>query len=384
LLLAACGCKQENPKAEPPATPTVSVSRPVVRQVVEYQYFTGRTAAPLTVDIRPRVTGYLEEIPFKEGHEIKKGDLLFRLDEEPYASQLKKAQADLELNKSRLKLAQADNERAKGIAKANAGAISRQDLDKYQAAEEEADAAVKASIANVNVYQVNLDFTKIESPIDGQVGRYNYTVGNLVNADTTDLTTVVSQDPMYAYFDVDEQTLLKVGRRLLEKQEDPNTPEIFTVMMALGDDDGFPHVGEVSFVNNTVSSSTGTLTLRGSFANPAYPSGKRLLRPGMFVKVQLPVRKPSPKLLVSERALGTDQGRKFVMVVDAQDTVKSVSVTTGPLQDDGLRVIEEGLSENDRVIVSGLQFVRPKSVVKVEEVPMVGSKQSKDPPGSAG
>jgi multidrug efflux system membrane fusion protein len=353
---------------EPPATPTVSVSRPVIREVVEYEYFTGRTAAPFTVDVRPRVTG----------------DVLFRLDEEPYASQLKKAQSDLDLNKARLKLAQADNERAKGIAKVNAGAISRQDLDKYQAAEDEADAAVKASIANVNVYQVNLDFTKIESPIDGQVGRYNYTVGNLVNADMTDLTTVVSQDPMYAYFDVDERTLLKIGRRLLEKQEDMNEEQRFPVMMALADEDGFPHVGEVNFVNNTVSTSTGTLTLRGSFANPANASGKRLLRPGMFVKVQLPVRKPSLKLLVSERALGTDQGRKFVMVVDAENTVKSVSVTTGPLQDDGLRVIEEGLNENDRVIVNGLQFVRPKSVVKVEEVPMVGSTQSKDPSGSAG
>jgi multidrug efflux system membrane fusion protein len=216
------------------------------------------------------------------------------------------------------------------------------------------------------------------------VGRYNYTVGNLVNADMTDLTTVVSQDPMYAYFDVDERTLLKIGRRLLEKQEDMNEEQRFPVMMALADEDGFPHVGEVNFVNNTVSTSTGTLTLRGSFANPANASGKRLLRPGMFVKVQLPVRKPSLKLLVSERALGTDQGRKFVMVVDAENTVKSVSVTTGPLQDDGLRVIEEGLNENDRVIVNGLQFVRPKSVVKVEEVPMVGSTQSKDPSGSAG
>ncbi|MEY4565636.1 MAG: Toluene efflux pump periplasmic linker protein TtgD precursor [Planctomycetota bacterium] len=384
LILGGLGCEQQKPKVEPATVPTVSVSRPVTREVAEYEYFTGRTAAPFTVDLRPRVTGYLREMPFKEGDEIKKGDLLFRLDEEPYASQLKKAESDLELNKARLKLAQADNERAKGIAKANAGAISKQDLDKYQAAEEEADAAVKASIANVNVYQVNLDFTKIVSPIDGQVGRYNYTVGNLVNADTTDLTTIVSQDPMYAYFDVDEQTLLKVGRRLIEREKELKTTENFPVMMALGDEDGFPHIGEVNFVNNVVNSSTGTLTLRGSFANPANSAGRRLLRPGMFVKVRLPVRKPSPKLLVSERALGTDQGRKFVMVVDAQDTVKSIPVTVGALQDDGLRVIESGLKEDDRVIISGLQFVRPKSVVKVEEVPMMGSKQSTDPSGSAG
>lgn len=377
FVLGFSGCNREKPKAEPPPTPTVSVSRPLVREVAEYEFFTGRTAAPSTVEIRPRVTGYLKEIPFKEGEEIKQGDLLFKLEEEPYASQLKKAQADLELNRARLKLAQADNERAKGISKANAGAISKQDLDKYQAAEEEAGAALQASVANVNVYQVNLDFTTVQSPIDGQVGRYNYTVGNLVNADTTTLTTVVSQDPMYAYFDVDEQTLLKVGRRLLEKETDVKEREVYQVMMALGDEDGFPHLGEVSFINNVVSSSTGTLTLRGTFANPPKPSGKRMLRPGMFVKIKLPVKKPSRKLLVSERALGTDQGRKYVMVVDAQNTVKSVPVSTGPLQDDGLRVVEEGLSEDDRVIVSGLQFVKPKSVVKVEEVPMVGSTPAK-------
>lgn len=384
LILASFGCDRQKPKQESTVTPTVSVSRPVAREVTDYEYFTGRTAAPFTVDVRPRVTGYLQEMPFKEGDEVKKGDLLFRMDEEPYASQLKKAQSDLELNRARLKLAQADNERAKGIAKANVGAISKQDLDKYQAAEEEADAAVKASLANVNVYQVNFDFTKVASPIDGQVGKYEYTVGNLVNADTSTLTTIVSQDPMYAYFDVDEQTLLKVGRRLLENQQDAKDAGNFRVMMALGDEEGFPHLGEVSFVNNVVNVSTGTLTLRGTFANPANAAGRRLLRPGMFVKIQLPVSKPASRLLVSERALGTDQGRKYVMVVDSQNTVKSVPVTVGALQDDGLRVVESGLKEDDQVIVSGLQFVRPKTVVKVEEVPMVGSKQSKDPPGSAG
>ena len=372
------GCNEEKPKLEPPATPTVSVSRPVVREVAEYEYFTGRTAAPSTVEVRPRVSGYLKEMPFQEGKEIRTGDLLFRLDEEPYASQLKKAQSDLELNKSRLKLAQADNERAKGIAKANAGAISKQDLDKYQAAEEEAGSAVEASIANVNVYQVNVDFTRIESPIDGRIGKYNYTIGNLVNAETTTLTTIVSQDPIYVYFDVDEQTLLKVVRRLIQNQVDLKAQGNFPVMMGLGDDDAFPHAGEINFINNEVSSSTGTLTLRGSFANPETPTGERLLRPGMFVKVKLPVKKPSSKLLVSERALGTDQNRKFLMVVDAQDTVKNITVSVGPLQDDGLRVIESGLSEGDRVIVSGLQLVRPKTQVKVEEVPMVGPKHAAD------
>lgn len=237
---------------------------------------------------------------------------------------------------------------------------------------DEADAAVKASDANVEVYQINLNFTKVTAAIDGQVGRYSYTIGNLVNADTTTLTTIVSQDPIYAYFDVDEQTLLKVGRRLMENHVDLKKPSTFPVKMGLGDENDYPHEGYIDFVNNVVSSSTGTLTLRGSFANPQNDqSGRRLLRPGMFVKVQLPVRKPSKKMLVSERALGTDQGQKFVMVVDEKNTVNSVVVTVGPLQDDGLRVIESGLTEQDLVIVSGLQFVKPKSQVKTEKTPMI-------------
>ncbi len=378
VVLGFFGCDREKPKLTPSTIPTVSVSRPVVREVVEYEYFTGRTAPQFSVEVRSRASGYLKEMPFKEGDEVKKGDLLFKLDDEPYLSQLKKAQSDLDANKSSLKLAQADNRRAKEILRANVGAISKQDVDKYEATEEQADAAVKASEANVNAYQVSFDFTTIKAPFDGQVGRYNYTVGNLVNADTTTLTTVVSQDPIYVYFDVDEQTLLKVGRRLLERQVDLKAQGSFPVMMALGDEDGFPHLGEINFIDNVISSSTGTLTLRGVFANPANPFGKRLLRPGMFVKVQLPVKKPSSKLLVSERALISDQGRKSVMVVEALNTVKSVPITVGPLQEDGLRVVETGLSQDDMVIVSGLQFVRPKSQVKMEEVPMVGSKKSVD------
>jgi len=372
IMLGFCGCKREQLKVEPPAIPTVTVSHPVSRDVTEYEYFTGRTAAPFSVEVRPRVTGYLKEMPFKEGDVVKQGALLFQIDEEPYTSQLKKAQSDLALNQAKLKLAQADNERALAISKVNSGAISKQDLDKYQAAVDEADAAVKASEANVDVYQINLNFTKVTAAIDGQVGRYSYTIGNLVNADTTTLTTIVSQDPIYAYFDVDEQTLLKVGRRLMENHVDLKKPSTFPVKMGLGDENDYPHEGYIDFVNNVVSSSTGTLTLRGSFANPQNDqSGRRLLRPGMFVKVQLPVRKPSKKMLVSERALGTDQGQKFVMVVDEKNTVNSVVVTVGPLQDDGLRVIESGLTEQDLVIVSGLQFVKPKSQVKTEKTPMI-------------
>lgn len=378
LILGACGCSRGTPKAVSPTIPTVGVSQPISREVTDYADFTGRTAAPFTTDIKARVTGYIVKMPFVEGTEVKANDLLFEIDPRPYQAQLDRAHGEVVLNEAKLKLAKADNVRAKAIATMNAGAISKQDLDKYAAAEDEAAAAVEASTANLESYKINLEFTKVLSPIDGQVSRYNLTLGNLVNADTTLLTTVVSQDPMYAYFDVDEQTLLNVTRRMLAQKSDPIQAKTFPVLMGLGDEEGFPHLGYLDFANNVVSASTGTLTVRGTFKNPAAESGRRLLRPGMFVRIRLPLGKPHSALLVSERALGTDQGRKYLYVVDEKNIVKYTRVTVGPLQDDGLRVIESGLSATDTVIVSGLQLVRPKMEVKTEAESMVGASKSED------
>lgn len=372
----AAGCSHEAPKAAPPAPPTVGVSKPVVREVTDYADFTGRTSAPFTVDIRARVTGYLVKMPFTEGTEVKTNDLLFEIDPRPYQAQLDRAHGEVVLNEAKLKLAKADNVRAKSIASMNAGAISKQDLDKYAAAEDEAAAAVEASTANLETYKINLEFTKVISPIDGQVSRYNLTIGNLVNADSTLLTTVVSQDPMYTYFDVDEQTLLKVTRQMLSQKADPIQAKTFPVLMGLGDEDGYPHSGYLDFANNVVSSSTGTLTVRGVFKNPAAESGRRLLRPGMFVRIRLPIGKPHAALLVNERALGTDQGRKYLLLVDEKKTVKYRRVAVGALQDNGLRVIESGLSATDTVIVSGLQLVRPNLQVNTEDEPMTGGAAS--------
>ena len=387
--LVLVGCERQKPKAEATPVPTVTVSRPVARDVTYSVDFTGRTAAPYAVEVRPRVTGYLIRMPFKEGAEVKANDVLFEIDPRPYQAQLDRAQGEVILGEARLKLAIADNARAQNIASLNAGAISKQDLDKYAAAEAEAAAALEATKASLEGYKINLEFTKVLAPIDGRVNRYNYTIGNLVNADMTTLTTIVSQDPMYVYFDVDEQTLLRVLRRMLDRQDEPVKDKAFPVMMAVGDEDGFPHAGHVNFIDNVVSSSTGTLTVRGTFPNPATefvsPAAEaqvRLMRPGMFVRVRLPLGKPRASLLVSERALGTDQGRKYVLVVDDQKIVKYVPVTVGPLQDDGLRVIESGLQAEDKVIVSGLQLVRPKAEVNYEEVPMVGSRQAHQESGA--
>lgn len=368
--LALEGCHKEAAKPASTAPPTVGVSKPIVREITDYADFTGRTAAPNSVDIRARVTGYITKMPFVEGAEVKTDDLLIEIDPRPYQAQLDRAIGEVTLNEARLKLAIADNKRAKSIYEKNAGAISTQELDKYQAQEEEAAAAVGASKANLESYKINLDFTKVVSPIDGQVSRYNLTVGNLANADSTLLTTVVSQDPMYAYFDVDEHTLLNIIRRQMGTKSDPIQAKTFPVFLGLADETGYPHEGALNFANNVVSSSTGTMTVRGIFANPQAESGRRLLRPGMFVRIRLPLGKPRQAILVSERALGTDQGRKYLLLVDENKKVQYRRVEVGPLQNDGLRVIESGILATDTVIVSGLQLVRPKMEVKTEEEKM--------------
>ena len=371
LLSAACGgCKPRNAEVKPAPPPLVTVSTPIERTITEFVDFTGRTEAPYSVDIKARVTGYLVKMPFVEGTEVKTGALLFEVDPRPYQAQLDNAQGNVVLNEAHLKLAKADNARAKNIAQMNAGAISKQDLDKYEAAEEEAAAAVQASKANLESYRINLEFTKVTSPIDGRVSRYNITIGNLVNADQTLLTTVVSQDPIYVYYDVDEMTLLSFMRRLIAANADPLQMKKYPVYMALADETGYPHEGYVNFANNVVNASTGTITVRGVFSNPDSPSKRRLLKPGMFVRVHFPVGDPHPALLVSEKALGTDQGRKYLLVVNERNIVEYRPVTTGPLQDDGLRVIESGLSLGDRVVTGGLQLAKPKSEVRVETAPM--------------
>jgi multidrug efflux system membrane fusion protein len=372
LLLAGAltGCSSGPPQPAPAQPPAVPVSRPVSQQVTDYVDFTGRTDAVQAVDVRARVTGYLVQMPFKEGAEVKKGDLLFEIDPSPYQAQLDQAQAQVELNQASLKLAQTIYTRGQSIAKDNSGAISQQLLDQYRAAVEEAQARVKASQAVVEVYKLNVGYTRVTSPIDGRVSRYYLTLGNLVNQDQTLLSTVVSQDPMYAYFDTDEPTLLRIRRAVSEGKIKPAEDGKNPVLMGLQDEEGFPHAGKIDFVNNQVNPTTGSITMRGVFPNPPLPGGVRLLSPGMFVRIRLPIGPQHPALLVIDRAIGSDQGLKYVYVVDAENKVQYRRVTTGPLQDKGLRVIEQGLKPDERVVVGGLQQVRPKMDVRPDETPM--------------
>ncbi|HJZ56946.1 MAG TPA: efflux RND transporter periplasmic adaptor subunit, partial [Gemmataceae bacterium] len=276
LVGLAAGCRPGNPTGSPSAIPIVPVSHPIQREVSEYVEYTGRTDAVESVGIRARATGYLVRAPFKEGAEVKKDDLLFEIDPRPYKAQLNQAESQVKVNEASLKLARANYERAKETLSKGVG--SQQDIDQAKAAVDEAAARIDASKATAELFRLNLEYTRVTSPIDGQVSRYYYTLGNLINQDQTLLTTVVSTDPMYAYFDMDERTLLRIRTAINQGKIKPRAEGTeLPVMMGLEGEDGFPHRGNLNFANNVVNPSTGTVAVRGVFPNPQPPNGRRLL-----------------------------------------------------------------------------------------------------------
>src|SRR5260370_15197052 len=259
---ALVGCWRAPSQLAPAEPPAIPVSQPVSRVVTDYVDSTGGTDAVQAVDIRARVTGYLVEMPFKEGAEVKKDDLLFVVDPRPYQAQLDQALGQVNHYQAQLDLAKTTHARYQGLAASEPGAVSKQALDQYQAQVTEADASLKAARASLEVYKLNLSFCKVASPIDGQVSRYYLTLGNLVNQDQTLLTTVVSLDPVYAYFDVDEPTLLTIDRAVNEGKIKRPLDGLFPVLMGLQGEEGFPHRGTVDFVNNQVNPTTGSLSVR--------------------------------------------------------------------------------------------------------------------------
>jgi multidrug efflux system membrane fusion protein len=381
ILVAAgmvAGCEQKPTDIAPPQPPMVPISQPIQRDITDYVDFTGRTDAVNAVNIVPRVTGYLTKMPFKEGSFVKTGELLFEVDTRPYQAQLDQAKGQVKLYEAQLELAKVTLERDLVIAK-TPGAISLQQLDVDRANVKEAEASVKAAQASLEVYKLNLSFCSVTSPIDGQVARYFLTLGNLVNQDQTLLTTVVSLDPMYAYFDMDETTLVQIRQAVAAGKIKPAQSGSFPVLMGLQGEDGFPHQGTIDFLNNQVNSATGSIAVRGVFPNPPlslqprFPGDKehiRLLSPGMFVRIHLPIGAPHPALLVIDRAIGSDQGLKYLYVINDQNKAEYRRVTTGALQSDGLRVIADGLKPGEWVAVGALQQIRPNMPVQVEKMAM--------------
>ena len=370
LMVAPSGCVRKPREAAPPTKLAVPVSTPLRRNVTEYVVFTGRADAVNSVDIRARVTGYLVQLPFREGSEVKVGDQLAEIDPRPYKAQLDQAEGQLNLYKAASELAKANHTRDQAAFKIAAGAVSLQQLDQDKAAVDQADAAVRASQASLELYKLNLAYTKVLSPIVGQVSRYYVTLGNVVTQDQTILTSVVSLDPIYAYCEVDERTTLRVRRAINEGKMPLYSEARVPVEMGLEGEDGFPHKGSLNFVNNQLNPGTGTVSVRAIFDNPKPPHGARLILPGMYVRVRLRMGEPRPALLVVDRAIISDQGLKYVYVVDAENKATYRRITTAWQEDDGLRVVTAGLKPDDLVVVGALQQVQPNREVEPTPQPM--------------
>lgn len=337
-------------KAPPPKAPEVIVSLPIRKEVTDYEDTTGRLEAVKTVDVRARVTGYLEKVNFKEGVEVKEGDVLFTIDARTYQAELARTEAAVLQAEAHLTRLKADYQRASALRARNA--IGREEFDKISGDRDEAVAALEVARSARDFAKQNVDYTKVRAHISGYISRQYIDAGNLVKADDTLLTTIVSQNPLYAYFDVDERTLLRMNR-LSQAGKMPATAVGMKVLIGLADEEGFPHEGTINFVDNRLDTSTGTLHMRAVFPNPG-----RMLTPGLFVRIRVPIGKPIPLIMVPEEALATDQGRKFLYVLDGDDKATYRPVKVGKLYE-GWRVITEGLKEGERVIVDGLQRVRP-------------------------
>lgn len=360
-LLTGCGRHQAQGNATVPP-PEVLVSLPVNREVTDYEDFPGRTEAVSSIDVRARVTGYLDKDNFKEGADVKQGDLLFEIDPRPYEAELARSQATLvqaEAHQARLK---SDFERAAGLVAKRA--IGREEYDKIAGDLAEAAAAVGVATATRDLARLNLNFTKVRSPISGRIGRRFIDPGNLVKADDSILTTIVSLDPLYAYFDVDERATLRLQELIRYGKLDFSPEAKRPVLMGMANEEGFSQKGTITFADNRVDPDTGTWRLRGLFANPHHG-----LSSGLFVRVRLPIGEPYKALLIAEQALGADQGQRFVYVVDANQVATYRRVKVGRLHD-GLRVITDGLDPSEKVVVSGLQRVRPGSKVDGKVMPM--------------
>lgn len=389
LGLSALGCRREKPPPAAPPPPAVSVARPVPYAVQAYYEYNGNLDAIESVQITARVKGFLLDIHFREGAEVKQGDLLFKIDPRDHQATVKKAEADQLKAVAELKRARSDENRVKSLR--GSGSVTEEEFAQRVAARETADAVVKQAEAAVEAAKLELSYTEIHSPIDGQISRTRVTRGNLVGqGDPTLLTTIVSMDPLYVYFDVPERDLVEYQRMLLKAPPTGGTPSA-PVEVGVATEVGYPHKGLVDFRENRVDIGTGTVRIRGRIPNPRVPpANARLLYPGLFARVRVPAGTPRPLPAIPEDALMTGQEGQFVYVLDGNNVVQKRTVTVGPqvfkaltiegepawtLVADGggksqpvlsVVAIERGLTPEDRVVVNGLTKARPGAPVAPE------------------
>lgn len=354
------GCSDANSKDEPkaaaaaPAGPPVSAAIVVEKPVAETQEFSGRLEAVEIVEIRPRVSGYITSVNFKPGAEVKKGDVLFVIDPRPYQAEADRAGAAAAAARAKADLARLELQRAERLLADKA--IAQREFDERASVQKELDAGARAAGAQSEAARLNLSYTRITAPIDGRVSKAEITLGNLVDGSAV-LTSVVSLDRIYASFDGDEETYLRVGSRA--QRGNPAT-----VKVGLTGEEGFPHEGKLEFVDNRLDADTGSVRMRATLANP-----DRTLVPGLFARVQVGNGVANKAVVINDRAVGTDQSRKYVVVVGADSKAEYRPVTLGPVVD-GLRVVRSGLKPGEKIVVNGLQRVRPGAPVTAQIVPM--------------
>jgi multidrug efflux system membrane fusion protein len=359
LSLASAACTRAHAQPEAPLPPKVTVAAVVERPVTEWDEFTGRLEAVDTVAVRPRVSGFVSKKTFVEGAIVQKGDLLFQIDARPFEAEVARLRAERSRAEAVVERANSELQRAERLRVENA--MAREEFDRRSAFARESTAEVAAVDAALAAAELNLEFTQVTAPISGRVGRAIITEGNLVSSgpgEATLLTTLVSIDPIHAHFDADESIFLKYVElaRQGRRQNARSTKQ--PIEMELAGETGYQRKGELDFIDNRLDPSTGTIRGRALFRNPTGD-----LTPGLFVRLRLPGSSRYAGVLIQDRAVGTDLDKRFVFVVKADRTIEYRPVTLGPLVD-GLRVVRRGLKADERIVVNGLQRVRPGAAVE--------------------
>jgi RND family efflux transporter MFP subunit len=356
----------------------VTVSQPVAREVVDWDAYTGRLEAVESVEVRARVSGYLQSVHFTDGVMVKKGVLLFVIDPRPYQAELNRTKATLEQAVARYERTQKDFARSQQLVKSRA--VSQEEVDTRAAEQREAEESVQAARAAVEAARLNVEFTQVKAPINGRISRVFVTEGNLISggmADSSLLTRIVSVDPIYCYFDVDERSYLKYTHLWRDGNRAGSREVKIPVSLGLANETGFPHQGQLDFIDNRLDPNTGTMTGRAVFPNPDLS-----LIPGLFARVRLPGSSQYKALLIPDEAFGSDQTQRFAYVVNEQNTVEYRKVDLGPIID-GLRVIRDGLKPEDWVIVSGVQRVKPGAKVDPQQQAIPHNQTSPTPEATA-
>ncbi|BBV81887.1 efflux RND transporter periplasmic adaptor subunit [Enterobacter kobei] len=351
LSLLLVGCDNSAAQNAAPPAPAVNAADVVVKSISQWDSFNGRIEAVESVQLRPRVSGYIDKVNFTDGQEVKKGEVLFTIDDRTYRAALEQAQATLERAKTQASLARSEANRTDKLI--NTNLVSREEWEQRRAAAIQAQADIRAAQAAVDAAQLNLDFTKVTAPIDGRASRALITSGNLVTAgdSASVLTTLVSQKTVYVYFDVDESTYLHYQNLARSGQGASSNHTALPVEIGLAGEEGYPHQGKVDFLDNQLAPSTGTIRMRALLDN-----AQRQFTPGLFARVRLPGSAEFQATLIDDKAVLTDQDRKYVYIVDKEGKAQRRDITPGRLAD-GLRIVQQGLKPGDKVIVDGLQKV---------------------------